>query len=248
MTHLDNAVVLAETGKHGPAVYGNMVLPFPVPSADSRQYGCLHPAQRVVSEPDRLTDGVAGVDPQEPVRPVAAVRRQKELVEPVARAEIRHAVQDSLVCQGGNPKTVAGLLAPQEAVDVTEQHLSLTGSVGRRNDGVAGVKHPGYHFQLEHRIDVGVPSGIRPHVPYGHERSGPQGEIVPFHPGIPGILRHCQREHVSESPCHHISVAGHITVLSFVRSQHSCYLFSHIGSVSQYRNHNYFFCASPYPA
>ena len=42
-----------------PAVSRHVVLPFPVPSAYLRQYGCLYPAQRIVPEAYCLTDGIA---------------------------------------------------------------------------------------------------------------------------------------------------------------------------------------------
>ena len=66
---------------------------------------------------------------------------------------------------------------------MAEQHLSLPGGIGCRDDGVACVEHLGYHFQLEHRIDVGMPPGIRLHVPYCQEGRRQQGKVLPLHMG-----------------------------------------------------------------
>ena len=75
------------------------------------------------------------------------------------------------------------MFASQKTVKMAEQHLSFPGGIGCRNDGVACVEHLGYHFQLEHRIDVGIPPGIRLHVPYCQEGRRQQGKVLPLHMG-----------------------------------------------------------------
>ena len=75
------------------------------------------------------------------------------------------------------------MFALQKAVKMTEQHLSFPGSVGCRDDGVTRVEYLGYYLQLEERVDVGIPSGIRLHVPYCQEGRRQQGKVLPLHMG-----------------------------------------------------------------
>ena len=85
-----------------------------------------------------------------------------------------HCGGQDLIFPRRDPEAEAGLFAPQKAVKMAEQHLSFPGSVGCRDDGVACVEYLGYHFQLEHRIDVAF-YPIRLHVPYCQDGRRQQG-------------------------------------------------------------------------
>ena len=246
MPHLYYFPVLAEADEYGPAVCGNVIFPFPVPSAYRCQYRGLYPSKRVVPETDRLADGIARIDSKKPVGLVAAVCRQKQVVEQAARTKVFHAFGNGFVRQGGDPQAEARFPASQKTIKIPEQHFPLAGSVGCRNNGVTRIEHPGYHLQLEHRIDVGIPSRVRLYMPYRQKRRRQQWEVLPLHPCRTGIFRHRQGKHVAVCPCYHVSVSAHISVLFSVSSQNPCYLSAHIGLVSHYRYHILFPFNVPY--
>ena len=216
-----------------------MVFLLAVASCDGCQDGCLHPAQGIVAQPRGHAHGIAGIDAQNPVRLVPAIRRSEEAVVAAVRFQVFHPFADGFIRQGGCPQAQAGLRTFQIGVHIAEGHFPLTAGIRGRNDGVAAAEHLFHDLQLQDRLDVRNPSVFRADMLYRQlEVRRDEGKVLAAQLSDSVILGHGQRKHVTECPGDEISVSFQVSVSCSGGTYHSSYYFSYVGFVCQYGNHD----------
>ena len=113
-------------------------------------------------------------------------------------------------------------------VQVAENQLSLTPRIGRHDDAVAAVEQLGDYTDLFQYPAVGFVAFLGTDLT-GNEQEliGNDWQVVPAEALDAVAVRQCWLHQMTESPCHIVAVAIHITVFGFCRAHQSGDLTSH---------------------